>query len=81
MIFVSVRECGRGLRAETSREFPGGSVADCVRSVVAALYPDAELGSLDVSDAGVYRRTIERSLMLARAVVIKVRIQGELWAR
>jgi hypothetical protein len=79
MIYVGVRECGRGLRAEREFEFVGDDVAGSVRTALLALYPDARLDAVDIADAGVYRRTIARELLLTRSVIIKVRVQGELW--
>ncbi len=79
MIFVGVRELGRGLRSERDFDFEGSDVPGSVRSALTALYPDAELDELDITDAGVFRRVIRRALLLPRRVVIKVRVQGELF--
>ncbi len=79
MIYVSVRECGRGLHHQRHFEYNGTDVADSVTLALRELYPDAELGALDIRDAGTYRRAIPRELLLPRKVVIKVRVQGELF--
>lgn len=80
MIFVDVRESGRGLHHERHFQFPGCEVLGSVLCALRELYPDAEhLDTLDIDGAGVFRRVIRRQTLLARRVVIKVRIQGELF--